>query len=147
MPARAIVAALDTSENAQLSMLELERGRDKPQYARFITWLLDDRERFAALDADGTKTVDVPELAEAGPVWAQLWTKRVHSVDLVLFGPPGAIPLGRVAELGSKREITTYKDGRDAVKISFRSLKQARHADVSRFLEEHRAACEASQNA
>ena len=46
-------------------MLELERGRDKPQYARFITWLLDDRERFAALDADGTKTVDVPELAEA----------------------------------------------------------------------------------
>ncbi len=86
-------------------------------------------------------------LAEAGPVWAQLWTKRVHSVDLVLFGPPGAIPLGRVAALGSKREITTYKDGRDAVKISFRSLKQARHADVSRFLEEHRAACEANQNA
>ncbi|HAA62196.1 MAG TPA: excinuclease ABC subunit A, partial [Planctomycetaceae bacterium] len=86
-------------------------------------------------------------LAETGPVWAQLWTKRVHSVDLVLFGPPGAIPLGRVASLGSKREITTYKDGRDAVKISFRSLKQARHADFSRFLEEHRAACEANQDA
>ncbi|GIS58281.1 MAG: hypothetical protein CM1200mP2_05060 [Planctomycetaceae bacterium] len=52
-----------------------------------------------------------------------------------------------MASLGSKREITTYKDGRDAVKISFRSLKQARHADLSRFLEEHRAACEANQNA
>ena len=97
--------------------------------------------RDAVIDWTGRSSVSF-RLAKGGPVWAQLWTKRVHSVEMFLFGPSGAIPLGRMAELGRAREITGYKDGRDAVKISFNSLKQARHTDVARFLEEHRAACE-----
>jgi len=83
-------------------------------------------------------------LTRGGPVWAQLWTKRVQSVELFLLGPPGTIPLGRVAGLGHTREITGYKGGREAVKISFNSLQQARHADVERLLRDHRAGCESS---
>ena len=83
-------------------------------------------------------------LTRGGPVWAQLWTKRVQSVELFLLGPPGTIPLGRVAGLGQTREITGYKGGREAVKISFNSLQQARHADVERLLRDHRTGCESS---
>jgi len=83
-------------------------------------------------------------LTRGGPVWAQLWTKRIQSVELFLLGPPGTIPLGRVAGLGHTREITGYKGGREAVKISFNSLKQARHADIERLLRDHRAGCESS---
>jgi len=97
--------------------------------------------RDAVIDWTGRNSVSF-RLAKGGPVWAQLWTKRVDSVELYLFGPPGAIPLGRVAGLGRAREITGYKNGREAVKLSFDALGQARHADVQRFLEEHRAACE-----
>ena len=97
--------------------------------------------RDVVIDWTGRNSVSF-RLTRGGPVWAQLWTKRVGSVELYLFGTPGAIPLGRVANLGRAREITGYRDGRDVVKLSFDSAQQAHHTDLGRFLEEHRTARE-----
>ncbi len=51
--------------------------------------------------------------------WATLHTKRPDAVELVLNGPRGIAPLGRVAHLGASRTVATNGTNRDAVKIKF----------------------------
>ncbi len=92
------------------------------------------------VDWTGRQSVSFRD-GKAGPAWATLWTKRPGFLDLVLYGPPGAVPLGRIAGLGDSREIKTYRDGRDVIKLRIRTLAQARDSDLGRFLSEHRQAC------
>ncbi len=92
------------------------------------------------VDWTGRQSVSFRD-GKSGPVWATLWTKRPGHIDLVLYGPPGAVPLGRIAGLGDLREITSHRDGRDVIKLRIKTLAQARDSDLGRFLAEHRQAC------
>ena len=74
-------------------MVELERGRKGP-FARFLSWVLDDRERFAALDADGTHTFEVAELAEAVRAYLDV-VRDDEGINAVLRDPrERAVPEG-----------------------------------------------------
>ena len=70
-------------------------------------------------------------------VWASVHTKRRGGVDLSLLGEPGRYALGRVAELGSEREIGTNRNGREVVKLRLTRVGQVRAKGLREFLEEH----------
>jgi excinuclease ABC subunit A len=68
---------------------------------------------------------------------AEIHTKRRGGVDLALFNEPGRFALGRVAALGSEREVARHRDGRDAVRIRIDDVQQVRAPDLRAFLKEH----------
>ncbi|MCE9546387.1 MAG: excinuclease ABC subunit UvrA, partial [Planctomycetia bacterium] len=76
--------------------------------------------------------------------WATLITKRPEAVELVLNGPRGLAPLGRVAHLGSSRAVVTNGSDRDAVKLKFIAKADLQrtdpqHGDLPALLREHLA--------
>ncbi|MCE9547440.1 MAG: excinuclease ABC subunit UvrA [Planctomycetia bacterium] len=76
--------------------------------------------------------------------WATLHTKRPDAIELVLNGPRGIVPLGRIAHLGAARAVVTNGQ-RDAVKLKFRrpadlARSDAEHGDLAALLREHLAA-------
>jgi excinuclease ABC subunit A len=79
-------------------------------------------------------------LPERTDPWASIFTKRRAGVDLVLFGPRGKFPLGRVAELGRERQVQSDDSDRDQVKLQFREIGDLQLGDLPRFLQEHLAA-------
>ncbi len=72
-------------------------------------------------------------------VWAAVHTKRRHGVDLSLFNESGRVALGRIAELGSEREIGPHRGGRDQIGIRFDEAEQVTSASLAAFLKEHAA--------
>jgi excinuclease ABC subunit A len=71
-----------------------------------------------------------------GPVWAALHTKRREGVDLVLFTEPGRFALGRFAKFGDDRELSTHRNGQEAIKIRFTEKKQLTTKAFREFLYE-----------
>ncbi|QDT63554.1 excinuclease ABC subunit UvrA [Calycomorphotria hydatis] len=63
---------------------------------------------------------------------AELFTKRKSGVEFILPIEPGSVPLGEFATLGAKRELVT-KGGNEAVKIVFRTIKQAKDPKFREF--------------
>ncbi|NNJ25399.1 excinuclease ABC subunit UvrA [Alienimonas chondri] len=56
--------------------------------------------------------------------FAELHTKRPAGLDLTIPVEPGSLALGRVATLGAERELARHRGG-EAVKVRFRTIKQA----------------------
>ena len=76
--------------------------------------------------------------------WATIHTKRADAVELVLNGPRGLAPLGRVAHLGATRSVVTNGNERDAVKLKFTARADLQrtdpqYGDLAALLREHLA--------
>jgi hypothetical protein len=56
---------------------------------------------------------------------------------LSLFNEAGRVALGRIAELGSEREIGPHRGGRDQIGIRFDDAEQVTSASLAAFLKEH----------
>ena len=73
--------------------------------------------------------------------WATIMTKRSEDVTLLLRGPSGRVPLGRLAGLGRDRSLDKdTASGSDIVKLSFRTLEDLHKGNLSQLLQEHLAA-------
>jgi excinuclease ABC subunit A len=57
---------------------------------------------------------------------AAVHTKRRGGVDLALSCPSGRFALGRIADLGAERELTSAGNGREQIKIRFDAPEQVR---------------------
>ena len=71
--------------------------------------------------------------------WATVFTKRLAAIELVLNGPPGAFPTGRIAKLAAERAVSTNGDNRDQVKLRFVTVDDLHKGDLPDFLAEHLA--------
>ena len=69
--------------------------------------------------------------------WVGIMTKRPEAVVLSLTGPNGAVPLGRLTELGFDRELDQSKKDYDVVKLKFRTVEDLHRGDLAEFLAEH----------
>jgi excinuclease ABC subunit A len=69
--------------------------------------------------------------------WATVYTKRLAGIDLVLHGPEGAFPLGRIAELAAERSQANGGDRRDQLKFRFLTTDDLDRGDLPDFLQEH----------
>jgi excinuclease ABC subunit A len=69
--------------------------------------------------------------------WATLLTKRPEALTLALQGPKGAIPLGRIVQLGCDRSLDETKSEYDLVKLRFRTVDDLHRGDLAGFLTEH----------
>jgi excinuclease ABC subunit A len=69
--------------------------------------------------------------------WASVFTKRLAGVDVVLNGPEGAFALGRIAELGAERALTSEDAEKDQVKFRFVTPEDLDRGDLADFLKEH----------
>ena len=67
--------------------------------------------------------------------FAELHTKRPAGLDLTIPVPPGSVALGRVATLGAERELARHRGG-EAVKVRFRTVKQASDPNLRELLKE-----------
>src|SRR5690606_11133746 len=70
------------------------------------------------------KAADEAKVGAAHPtddVISQVHTKRRGGIDLTLFTEAGTVTLGRVADLGHDRIIKPHRNGRDAIRIRFRT--------------------------
>ncbi|MEX0585285.1 MAG: excinuclease ABC subunit A, partial [Pirellulales bacterium] len=74
---------------------------------------------------------------EAEQPWAEVHTKRRGGVDLTLLSEPGRFALGRVATLGTKREVAAHRTGREVVRIRIDAIEQVRAPALREFLIEH----------
>ncbi len=73
--------------------------------------------------------------------WATVMTKRSEDVMLLLRGPTGRVPLGRLAGLGRDRSLDNGTvSGSDIVKLSFRTLEDLHKGNLPQLLQEHLAA-------
>jgi excinuclease ABC subunit A len=70
--------------------------------------------------------------------WASVYTKRLAGVDLVLHGPEGLFPLGRIAELGADRSLAgDSSGGRDQLRFRFVTTDDLERGGLTAFLDEH----------
>jgi excinuclease ABC subunit A len=74
------------------------------------------------------------DLPQAEGFRTAVYTKRRQGVDLTLTCPTGRFPLGRIAHLGSEREITSEPTGRDQIKIRFDSSEQLQDRELHNLL-------------
>jgi hypothetical protein len=58
-------------------------------------------------------------------------------VDLVLNGPKGAFQLGRVADIGSMRSLSTEGENRDQVRARFLTTDELHDGNLAAFLRVH----------
>ena len=71
--------------------------------------------------------------------WITICTKRSESLDMILYGPKGAVTLGRIAEIARERELDATAPDRDLVRLRFRTLEDLHRGDLVKFLEEHKS--------
>ncbi|MCA8993312.1 MAG: hypothetical protein KDA88_15090 [Planctomycetaceae bacterium] len=64
----------------------------------------------------------------------ELHTKRREGIDLILLAEPGTVALGKIADLGSEREIVPHRSGREAVKIRLVTQKDVKQKGLKEFL-------------
>jgi excinuclease ABC subunit A len=69
--------------------------------------------------------------------WASIYTKRLAGVDLVLNGPKGAFQLGRVADIGAERSLSTEGENRDQVRTRFVTTDELHDGNLAAFLRVH----------
>jgi excinuclease ABC subunit A len=69
--------------------------------------------------------------------WASVYTKRLAGVDLVLNGPKGAFQLGRVADIGAERSLSTDGENRDQVRTRFVTTDELHDGNLAAFLRVH----------
>jgi len=98
--------------------------------------LLEDVLNKPEIDWGNKQTVHFREQGATQP-WATVHTKRRGGVDLTLFGEPGRFTLGRIAELGHSREITSSRDTRQAIKLRFTKGEQVGDPALKDFLIAH----------
>ncbi|QDT53257.1 UvrABC system protein A [Caulifigura coniformis] len=67
----------------------------------------------------------------------ELYTKRREGVDVNLFAPANSFALGRISGIAAEREVTTHRDGRQAIRLRFTDLDQARSREWAGFLKEY----------
>ncbi|NLX55306.1 MAG: excinuclease ABC subunit UvrA [Planctomycetaceae bacterium] len=70
--------------------------------------------------------------------WITICTKRCESLDMTLYGPKGAVTLGRIAEIARERELDATAPDRDLIRLRFRTLEDLHRGDLGQFLEEHK---------
>ena len=86
--------------------------------------------------ADWTAKTVVPFTRNGdGNAFAELHTKRPAGLDLTIPVPPGSVALARVNGLGADRELAAHRGG-EAVKVRFKTAKQARDPELRAFLGE-----------
>jgi hypothetical protein len=56
---------------------------------------------------------------------------------LHLRGPKGKFALGRIRELGSRRELFTERSDRDVVRIAIKQVEDLSRGNLRQFLKEH----------
>ena len=66
----------------------------------------------------------------------EMYTKRREGIDVCLLAPASTYALGRVAGLAAEREVTTHRDGRQAIRLRFTQREQARSSEWIAFLSE-----------
>jgi excinuclease ABC subunit A len=71
--------------------------------------------------------------------WAYLVTKKPDAVHLILIGPKGRFPLGRVTGLGFEPSLDGERPDVDYIQLKFRSKKDLAQGDLLGFLKEHLA--------
>jgi excinuclease ABC subunit A len=76
--------------------------------------------------------------------WAVIWTKHLAMLELQLSSPKGKFAFGRATALGVATEMAADRNGRDVLKIRFRSLDELASGDVAELLAEHLAVVRAS---
>lgn len=57
---------------------------------------------------------------------AELHTKRSDGVELVVFCPGGRVTIGSIADHGASQQVEPARDGRDAVRMLFKTAKQVK---------------------
>ena len=67
--------------------------------------------------------------------FAELHTKRPAGLDLTIPVPPGSVAPARVNGLGAERELAAHRGG-EAVKVRFKTAKQASDPKLRAFLKE-----------
>jgi hypothetical protein len=72
--------------------------------------------------------------------WASIHTKRATSIDLVLSGPAGRFAQGQITDLGHEPQHQSGSNGRDQIRIRFRSAEDLDRGDLGKFLRQHYAA-------
>ena len=72
--------------------------------------------------------------------WATIQTKRAASLDLVLNGPEGRFTQGQISDLGHEPQHKSGNNGRDQIKLRFRSVADLGRGDLAEFLRQHYAA-------
>ena len=68
--------------------------------------------------------------------WITLLTKRPEALTLAMCCGKNEVPLGRIIELGSDREVDGSAPNRDVLRIRFCSLADLRRGDLAAFLQE-----------
>jgi excinuclease ABC subunit A len=63
--------------------------------------------------------------AEGRPA-AELHTKRSDGVELVVFCPGGRVTIGSIADHGASQQVEPSRDGRDAVRLLFKTERQVK---------------------
>lgn len=108
----------------------------EPEVLGELVQLLEESCPGAVFDWSNKQVVYVRPNGDEQPC-AEIHTKRRGGVDLALFHEPGRFALGRVAALGSEREVARHRDGRDAVRIRIDAVEQVRAPGFRAFLQEH----------
>ena len=79
-------------------------------------------------------------LPDSQKPWAAVRTKKLDAVYLLLNGPKGRFPLGRIGDLGHNPEVDGRDGEADVVRLKFRMLDDLARGDLRAFLAEHLAA-------
>jgi excinuclease ABC subunit A len=89
------------------------------------------------LEIDWTgQTVVSGLLPDAKGATFELYTKRREGVDVCLLAPPNTFALGRISGIAAEREVTSSRDGRQAIRLRFTEIDQAKSPEWAAFLKE-----------
>jgi excinuclease ABC subunit A len=66
----------------------------------------------------------------------ELYTKRREGVDVCLLAPANTFALGRIAGIAAEREVTTHRDGRQAIRLRFTDVDETKSREWTGFLKE-----------
>ncbi|HEX6984457.1 MAG TPA: excinuclease ABC subunit A, partial [Planctomycetaceae bacterium] len=106
----------------------------EPAVLERLVGLLGEAAPDAKWDWENKQVVSVRLNGDEHP-FAELYTKRPGGADLVLPTDPGRVPLGRIATLGSDREVAKHRRG-EAVRIRFDEAAQLDDATLRELLAE-----------
>ena len=106
----------------------------KPEVLDALAASLDAAVPHAAADWTAKTVVPFRTNGDDRP-FAELHTKRPAGLDLTIPVEPGSLAFGRVATLGAERELAQYRGG-EAVKVRFRTVKQASDPKLRALLSE-----------
>lgn len=77
------------------------------------------------------------QIRGAKSAWATVTTKRRAAIEVALTNPVGKFALGRIATLGTEREITPGRAGKETIRLKFTTAAEVRNPDLRAFLNDH----------